>query len=107
MVYENAKLQTENTEIVVKTEVLLAYQNLQDAKSAYEAAQAQLSAAETANSLERERYILGISDIVALTQSNQSLTRAQSDYENARYTLMFQNLLINYATGVLKFEDIP
>lgn len=105
--YQNAKLQTENTSLVVKSEVLLAYQNLQDAKVAFEAAQAQLEAAETSNSLENERYNLGISDIVALTLSNQNLTRAQSDFENARYTLMFQNLLINYAVGVLKFEDIP
>jgi outer membrane protein len=107
MQYENAKLQTENTQITVKSEVLLAYQNLQDAKAAYDAAAAQLAAAETSNALEKERYALGISDIVAITQSNQSLIRAQSDYENARYTLMFQNLLINYATGILKFEDIP
>jgi outer membrane protein len=107
MAYQNAKLQAENTKIVVKSEVLLAYQNLQDAKLAFEAAQAQLSAAETSNSLEKERYSLGISDIVALTQSNQTLTRAQSDFENARYTLMFQDLLINYATGTLNFEDIP
>lgn len=105
--YENAKLQTENLEITVKSEVMLAYQNLKDAQAAYEAAAAQLEAAETTHSLERERYNLGISDIVALTQANQALTRAQGDYESARYTLMFQELLINYATGTLKFEDIP
>lgn len=107
MLYENAKLQTENTELTVKSEVLLAYQNLQDAKAGFEAASAQLAAAETSNALEKERYQLGISDIVALTQSNQTLTRAQQDYENARYTLMFQDLLINYATGTLNFENIP
>lgn len=107
MLYENARLQTENTEIVVKSEVLLAYQNLQDAQTAYEASLAQLDAARISNNLERERYTLGISDIVALTQSNQALTRAEGDYESARYTLMFQQLLINYATGTLKFEDIP
>ncbi|MFZ6012911.1 MAG: TolC family protein, partial [Bacteroidota bacterium] len=107
MLYENAKLQTENTEIVVKTQVQLAYQNLKDAQSAFDAAQAQLQAAEVSNSLERERYQLGISDIVALTLSNQTLTRAQSDFESAKYTLMFQKLLVSYAIGTLKFEDIP
>lgn len=107
MLYENAKLQTENTEIVAKSEVLLAYRNLKDAESAFEAATAQLDAAEISNALERERYTLGISDIVALTQSNQALTQAQGDYESARYTLMFQKLLINYATGTLQYEDIP
>lgn len=107
MVYENAKLTKDNTEISVKSDVLLAYQNLQDARTAFEAAKSQLEAAQTSNNLENERYRLGISDIVALTLSNQTLTRAEADYQSARYTLMFQHLLINYATGVLRFEDIP
>jgi outer membrane protein len=87
--------------------VLLAYQNFNDALTAYEAAEAQLQAAEVAQSLEQERYTLGISDIVALTQAVQAYTRAQGDFESAKYTLMFQKLLINYATGTLKYEDIP
>lgn len=107
VLYENAKLATQNGALTVKSEILLAYQNLRDAEAAYEAAQSQLEAAQTSNSLERERYLLGISDIVALTQANQLLTRAEADMESARYTLMFQKLHINYATGTLKFEDIP
>lgn len=106
ILHENAKLESENTELLVKSEVLLAYQNLQDAQSAFQSAEAQLTAAETSYGLEKERYALGISDIVALTQSVQSYTRAKADYESARYTLMFQNILINYATGTLKIEDI-
>ena len=105
--YENAKLQKENTEIVVKSEVLLAHQNLQDAITSYTVAQAQLQAAETANALEKERYELGISDIVAITVSNQSYTRAEADYASAKYTLMFQKLMINHAAGTLTFEDVP
>lgn len=107
MLYENAKLQTENTELLVKSEVLLAYQNVQDAQTSFEAATAQLEAAKTSYDLENERYALGISDIVALTQSAQAFTRAEGDHASALYTLMFQKLLINYATGTLKFEDIP
>lgn len=107
ILYVNSKLTTENLSLTVKSEILLAYQNARDAQAAYEAAQAQLDAAKISNSLERERYLLGISDIVALTQANQVLTRAEADLESARYTLMFQQLSINYATGTLKFEDIP
>ena len=107
VLYENSKLATENTELTVKSEILLAYQNLQDAQASFEAAEAQLEAAQISNSLERERYLLGISDIVALTQANQLLTRAEADYESARYTLMFQRLSINYATGTLQYDDIP
>lgn len=107
ILYENSKLAKENAELTVKSEILLAYQNLGDAQATFEAAEAQLEAARISNSLERERYVLGISDIVALTLANQLLTRAEGDFESARYTLMFQKLLINYATGTLKFDDIP
>lgn len=107
MQYENAQLETEKVRIVVKAEVTLIYQNIIDAKAALEAAEAQLKAAEVSNELERERYNLGISDIVSLTESNQALIRAQSEYESARYTLMFQRLLVGYTIGTLKFEDIP
>lgn len=107
MNYENAKLTTSNTEIQVKSAVMLAYQNYRDARASYEATNAQLKAAEISYNFEKERYGLGISDIVALTQATQNYTRAQADFESARYTLMFQKILINYATGTLKFEDIP
>lgn len=107
VIYENTKLATENIELTVKSDVLLAYQNLKDAQASFEAAEAQLEAARISNSLERERYLLGISDIVALTQANQLLTLAEADFESARYTLMFQKLQINYATGTLSFNDIP
>jgi outer membrane protein len=107
ILYENSRLATENAELTVKSEILLAYQNLRDAQLAFEAAKSQLAAASISTELERERYRLGISDIVALTQANQLLTRAEAEFESARYTLMFQKLMINYATGTLSFEEIP
>jgi outer membrane protein len=57
--------------------------------------------------MEKERYDLGISNIVQLTTAQQQFVRAQSDFASARYTLMFQKILLNYATGTLKLEDIP
>jgi len=107
MAYENSKLETENTQIIVKSDVLRAYQNYQDAKANFEATSAQLRAAEISYNLEKERYALGISDIVALTLATQNYTRAKSDFASSKYTLMFQRILIDYASGTLKFEDIP
>jgi outer membrane protein len=105
--YENAKIRTRNTEVTVKTDVIRAFQNFRDAKSNYEASQAQLRAAEISYQMEKERYELGISNIVQLTIVNQNFVRAQGDFQNSLFTLMFQRLLINYAMGTLKFEDIP
>jgi outer membrane protein len=105
--YENSKLNTKSTEIKVKTDVLIAYQNFADAKSNYTSAEAQLKAGELAYKMEKERFDLGISSIVQLTQANQSFVKAQSDYASALFTLMFQKLLVNYATGTLQETDIP
>lgn len=105
--YNNAKLQTQNTEVTVKTDVLRAFQNFSDAKTSYSASQAQLRAAELSYKMEKERYDLGSSNIVQLSTVNQSYIQAQGDFKTALYTLMFQRLLISHAMGTLQVEDIP
>lgn len=105
--YENAKIRHQNTEMTVKSDVLRAYQNFHDAKTSYEASAAQLRAAELTYQMELERYNLGISNIVQLSLVNQTYVRAQGDLQTALFTLMFQKLLISYAAGTLRFEDIP
>ncbi len=107
ILYENAKLESENAEFTVKSDVLRAHQNYRDARKNYEATSTQLKAARLSFELEGERFRLGVSDIVALTLANQNFVQAQGDFANASFTLMFQKLLINYAAGTLKFEDIP
>jgi len=105
--HKNAELDVENLENTVKSDVLRAYQNYQDAVQAYEASKAQLEAAKLSYNLEEERYNLGISDLVQFTQANQALIGAQADMAQSTYTLLFQNILLQYATGTLKVEDIP
>lgn len=105
--YQNAKLLSESTKITVKTDVIRAYQNFRDAIVNYDAADAQLRAADLSYRTEKERYDLGISDIVQLAVVNQTHTKAQADFQSARYRLMFQRLLVNHALGTLKVEDIP
>lgn len=105
--FENARLNTTNMEVRVKSDVLIAYQNYQDARASFSSAEAQLRSGELSYKMEKERYDLGISNIVQLTTAQQSYVRAQSDFASAQFTLMFQKLLINYATGTLQEEDIP
>jgi outer membrane protein len=105
--YENAKIRTHNTQVTVKSDVIRAYQNFNDTKTAYSASSAQLRAAELTYNMEKERYDLGISTMVQLTTTNQAYVKAKGDFQNAKYNLMFQRLMIAYATGTLKIEDIP
>jgi outer membrane protein len=107
VLYNTAKVASKNTEVTVKTDVLLAYQNFNDAKTSYIASEAQLRAAELSYKMEKERYDLGISNIVQLSIVNQTYVRAQGDFKSAQFSLMFQKLLISHAMGTLKFEDIP
>lgn len=105
--YENAKLVSESTALKVKADVITAYQNFRDAITSYESTQAQLQAAELSYKMEKERYDLGISDLVQLAVVNQAYIKAQGDFQSAVYTLMFQRLMVNFALGTLKMEDIP
>jgi len=107
VLFENAKLATKNTEVRVKSDVLIAHQNYKDAQVSFSSAEAQLRAGELSYKMEKERFDLGISNIVQLTTAQQSYVKAQSDFASAQFTLMFQKLLINYATGTLQEEDIP
>jgi outer membrane protein len=105
--YENAKINNKNAEVTVKTDVMRSYQNFSDARTSYEVSNAQLKAAELSYQTEKERYDLGISDIVQLSIINQTYVKAQGDFQSSKFTLMFQRLLMSYALGTLKFEDIP
>ena len=105
--YKNASIRRQNTEVVVKSDVQRAYQNFNDAKTAFTAAQAGMKAAELSYQTEKERYDLGVSNIVQLATVNQAYIRAQGDFATATFTLMFQPVLLAYYQGTLKFEDIP
>ena len=105
--YENSKLRRRNAEVTIKTDVIRAYQNFTGAKTAYLANVEILKAAELSYQMEKERYDLDISNIAQLSLSNQMRIAARGNYQSSLYTLMFQNLLLQYAIGTLRFEDVP
>ena len=105
--YKNASIRRQNTEIVVRSDVQRAYQNFNDAKTSYIAAQAGMKASELSYKTEKERYDLGGSNIVQLATVNQAYVSAQGDFARATFNLMFQRVQMAYADGTLKFEDIP
>jgi len=105
--YQNAELDLDNVKNTVKSEVLRAYQSYQDAIINYEASKAQFDAAKLSLELESERYELQSSDFVQYSIANQRFIQAQADLAQSEYTLLFQDILLQYAVGTLKFEDIP
>lgn len=105
--YENQKLINEDLINSAKISVINSYQDYKEALAAFNASQAQLDAAQTSYNLEQERFNLGASDLIQLTESNQNYVQAQADYAQAYYTLVFQDIFLEYALGTLTPEDIP
>jgi outer membrane protein len=105
--YQNAQLQTKQTENTARLEVLNAQQNLRDAITNYEVTEVQLEAAELNKQLQEERYRLQASSFVEYTQANSDYVEAKGTHAQAKYVLLFQDILLQFALGTLDMDDIP
>ncbi len=106
MQMENAELTEENTKYTLYQDVQNAYLNFKAAKDTYNATQAQYEAAVEAKKVQQESYTLGVSDLVQLSQATQTYVDAASSRAQAQYTLLFQNVMLNYATGTLNADNL-
>ena len=105
--YQNAQLQPRQVQNTSRVEVLNAYQNLRDAMPNYEVALAQEEAAQLNFELQTERYNLQATDFVQYTQANTDYVSAQGSLAQAKFILLFQDILLKFALGTLDESDIP
>jgi outer membrane protein len=105
--YRNNQLLTKSREILVKGDVLRAFENFESVKKAYSAGLTGLEASQMAYNLEQERFNLGITSFVDFANANRTYIQAQTDMAQAKYRFLFQKLMLDYAVGTLKPEDIP
>lgn len=106
VVYQNNQIARKNAEVQVKTDVLKAYKNFELVKRTYVVSLDQLKSAEIAFQYETERYNLGVTDFVTYVNANRVLVQSQTDKAGAEYRLVFQKILLDYAAGTLKAEDL-
>ena len=106
VLYENSQLNKKNLEYQIKNDVQRSVRNYEGARKAYAVTTDQVKAAELAFQLETERYDLGVTNFVDFTNANRVLVQAQTDKAQAEFTLVFQKILIDYAVGTLKVEDL-
>jgi outer membrane protein len=104
--YENATNDLENLEKTIKIEVQTAYNNFNDVKAGYAVSLAQYDAAKLAYETQQESYSVGLATQVELAIANASFVSAQSNLAQTGYRLLFQKILLNYATGELTAEGI-
>jgi outer membrane protein len=104
--YENNRLAERQLEQGIYTEVLTAYHNYDTALKGYQVCISQFTAAAKAQELQQERYKLGLGSLIELSEANRNLLRSESDQVQARYLLLFQDIMLSYFTGTLN-ADIP
>ena len=106
MRYDNAVNNTINLEKSIKIEVKRAYLNFMDVAKGYEVSLSQTEAAKLAYDTQDESYKVGIATQVERSNANQSYVNALADLAQIRYRLLFQSVMLDYATGVLTVEGI-
>ncbi|QXD17179.1 TolC family protein [Rhodocaloribacter litoris] len=99
--YENARLAEETLELQIAAEVRQAYLDYQTAVKRLDVTEKQLQAAEQALAVEQERYNVGASTLVELTQARATYVQAASNRIQAIYRFYFQDRLLEYYQGTL------
>lgn len=97
----NAKLGLENTRLQIIQEVTQAYSDYVSYKKELESTQKALRAAERTYQTQKERYEVGASTLIELSDANANYVQAQSDRVRALYNLIFQQKLLDYYVGKL------
>lgn len=103
---KNAELALDNTELQVIQEVTQAYNDYSSYLQEFNAAEKALVASEKAFETQQERYNVGASTLIELSQAQSSYVEAQSNYTQSRYNLIFQEKLLDYYLGQFTGEDV-
>lgn len=104
--YENSELTRKNLEYQITNDVLQAVRNFEGTKKAYAVSLDQLKAATNAFEFETERFNLGVTNFVDYTNANRVFIQAQTDKAQAEFRYVFQRVILEYAVGTLKPEDL-
>lgn len=103
---KNAELDLENTELQVVQEVTQAYNDYNSFVKEMQASETSLRASEKAFETQQERYNVGASTLIELSQAQASYVEAQSNYTQAQYRLIFQEKLLDFFLGKLSGDEV-
>lgn len=103
---KNAELNLDNSRLQVIQEVTQAYNDYTSYQKQLSASEKSLIASERAFETQQERYNVGSSTLIELSQAQASYVEAQSNYTQATYNLIFQEKLLDYYLGKLSGDSI-
>ncbi|TNE72522.1 TolC family protein [bacterium] len=97
--YKNSILDYNNQELAVTQEILRAYSDYISFSKQLESSDKALLSAKKALETQQERYNIGASTLIELTQSNAQFVEASSNRAQALFRVIFQEQLIQYYVG--------
>lgn len=103
---KNAELNLDNSRLQVIQEVTQAYNDYTSYLKQLEASEKSRRASERAFQTQQERYNVGSSTLIELSQAQASYVEAQSNYTQAMYNLVFQEKLLDYYLGKLSGDNV-
>ncbi|WP_421774463.1 TolC family protein [Gracilimonas sp.] len=103
---KNAELSFDNSKLQVIQEVTQAYNDYTSYVKQLEASEKSRRASERAFETQQERYNVGSSTLIELSQAQASYVEAQSNYTQAMYNLIFQEKLLDYYLGKLSGDNV-
>lgn len=103
---ENSKLAEKDLRLMIFREVQTAHLNFMASKNEYFAATKQFNAAQEAYNIQKERYEVGVGTLVELSRSTWTLVDGAASRAQARYTLLFQKVILDYYTGLLNPSNL-
>ena len=101
-VFNNAQLALEDLERNILEQLQTAVADYRAAQQRLIAAEAQVKAAEKALEAEKERFRLGVGNVLDINRVNATYVEAQANLVQANYTLIFQKTIMDYYTGKLQ-----
>jgi len=103
---KNAELSLGNSRLQIIQEVTQAFTDYSSIVKQFEASNKSLIASEKAFETQQERYNVGASTLIELSQAQANYVTAQSNYTQALYNLVFQEKLLDFYLGKLSGEDV-
>lgn len=105
-ILDNSELTLEDLERSVFEQLQTAVADYRAAQQRVVAADSQVKAAEKALEAERERFRLGVSNVIDVNLVNAAYIQALANQAQANYQLIFQKTALDYFTGKLQPESI-
>jgi outer membrane protein len=96
---ENQKLQLDNTKKTLYKEIQQVYLNALNAQQKERSSNEAVSSAQAAFTLMQAKYENGKANITEFNEAKNTYLRAESDYLQARYELLYQMALIQFYRG--------